>query len=169
MFCIPLPLSSWKSFWNSCLWDSALGLKTGVARSSSGLRAWKSREDHAGVTDRYWYRASEWQCLSVSAAASVPVTCGYQRTEVTIYNLSFPLEISLLCFPLSSVKFFLHFKFREICHQLLECLAGFKTKFSPVQKHTVPFTPTCLAMFLSFAHVLLNENVTLPFLANLWN
>lgn len=83
---------------------------------------------------------------------------------MAIYNLPSLLEIPLL---FSQVFLYSDFKFRQVCHWWLKHSVDFKTRFSPVQKHTVPFIPTCPAMFLSFVHVLLNENVTLPFLASL--
>lgn len=125
-------------------------------------------EDHTGMPARYWYRAPipEWQGVSVPAV-------GVYLWAVDINELEWQYIIFLLFLKYlsCSVRFFCIqiFKFRQVCHWLLKHSVDFKTRFSPVQKHTVPFIPTCPAMFLSFARVLLNENVTLPLLASLWN
>ena len=94
---------------------------------------------------------------------------GIKELDLQYITFLFLLKSLSSLSPISFSEVFLHsdFKFRQICHRLLKRSVDLKTRFSPVREHTIPFTPTCLAMFLSFAHVLLNENVALPFLANL--
>lgn len=166
---------SWKSFRNSCLWDSAVGLKTGMARSTLAYTHRRAGvwEDHTGMPDRYRYRAEvpQWRGVSVLAVGVYLWAVDSKELDLQYITFLFPWKSLCSLSPIIFSEVFLHSnsKFRQICHRLLKHSVDLKTRFSPVQKHTVPFTPTCLAMFLSFAHVLLNENVTLPFLANLWN
>lgn len=130
---------AWKSFWNSCLWDSAVGLKTGMAQSMLRLRC--AGEQGCGRTILVcltgtgtehcsWVTGYIWTCCG-----SEPMSYGYQRTGVAIYNLSFPLEICLAFVSHYLPRCFstFRFSFRQICHWSLKCSVDFKTRFPPVQ------------------------------------
>lgn len=87
----------WKSFWNSCLWDTAVGLKAGRIQTHSGLHpqgesVW---EAHSCVPGRCWYRASGPEC-QVYPYLLWECTCeqGLSGKWSSKYSSSFPPEIS---------------------------------------------------------------------------
>lgn len=112
--------------------------------------------------------------VSVPAPAACPEPCGLQSPktgELRHTTFLFLWKSLSWLFPtiFSEVSLCSSFAFGQICHRSLKRVVGCNTRLPPAQKHSVPSARTCLAMLLSRARVLLNENGTLPFPADLWN
>lgn len=95
----------WKSFWNSCLWDTAVGLKTGTVRTHSGLnpQGESVREAQSRVPGRCWYRASAPECqgVSVPAVGLYLWAGGIREMEQQIQLFFSSQNLFLLCLSLS--------------------------------------------------------------------
>lgn len=126
----------WKSFWNSCLWDTAVGLKTGTIWTRSGLHpqgesAW---EAPSRVPGRCWYRASsapECQGVSIPAVGVYLWAGGIREMQLQIQLFFSSWNLSSLSLTiLSEVSLHSDFKFRQIHHWLLKGSVHCKTRLS---------------------------------------